>query len=201
MSKPVFKRLLSLLLVAVMIFSSMSITAFADETDETAINSVQNGENAENGDSAADGDNSTEQEPEAPVSSDLPDAEAEENAEEQPIPEDELSEDDSQEAVPTSDEFVSETHTVFRHTEQTLAPGVTNYTNYAYANDGKQMVYYVTTADLTRDDVVAQVAYKDMQNDVYGMDKLSNMVASANEKYSDPENPKFMREYYNGVTP
>ena len=99
-----------------------------------------------------------------------------------------------------STDFVSETHTVFRHTEQTLAPGVTNYTNYAYANDGKQMVYYVTTADLTRDDVVAQVAYKDMQNDVYGMDKLSNMVACANEKYSDPENPQFISEYYTVVS-
>ena len=97
-------------------------------------------------------------------------------------------------------DYQSETHTVFKHTEQTLAPGVTNYTNYAYAKDGKQMVYYVTTADLTRDDVVAQVAYKDMQNDVYGMDKLSNMVACANEKYSDPQNPQFISEYYTVVS-
>ena len=97
-------------------------------------------------------------------------------------------------------DYQSETHTVFKHTEQTLAPGVTNYTNYAYSNDGKQMVYYVTTADLTRDDVVAQVAYKDMQNDVYGMDKLSNMVACANQKYSDPSNPQFISEYYSVVS-
>ncbi|MDD7602495.1 MAG: phosphodiester glycosidase family protein [Firmicutes bacterium] len=97
-------------------------------------------------------------------------------------------------------DYQSETHTVFKHTEQTLAPGVTNYTNYAYSNDGKQMVYYVTTADLTRDDVVAQVAYKDMQNEVYGMDKLSNMVACANEKYSDPTNPQFISEYYSVVS-
>ena len=97
-------------------------------------------------------------------------------------------------------DYQSETHTVFKHTEQTLAPGVTNYTNYAYSKDGKQMVYYVTTADLTRDDVVAQVAYKDMQNDVYGMEKLSNMVACANEKYSDPENPQFISEYYTVVS-
>ena len=97
-------------------------------------------------------------------------------------------------------DYVSETHDVFKHTEQTLAPGVTNYTNYAYAKDGKQMVYYVTTADLTRDDVIAQVAYKDMQNDEYGMDKLSNMVACANAKYSDPTNPQFISEYYTVVS-
>ena len=97
-------------------------------------------------------------------------------------------------------DYESETHTVFKHTEQTLAPGVTNYTNYAYSKDGKQMVYYVTTADLTRDDVVAQVAYKDMQNENYGMDKLSNMVACANKKYSDPNNEQFISEYYTVVS-
>ena len=97
-------------------------------------------------------------------------------------------------------DYQSETHTVFKHTEQTLAPGVTNYTNYAYSSDGKQMVYYVTTADLTRDDVVAQVAYKDMQNDVYGMDKLSNMVACANEKYTNPNDPLYISDYYTVVS-
>ncbi len=96
--------------------------------------------------------------------------------------------------------FESETHTVFKHTEQTLAPGVTNYTNYAYSKDGKQMVYYVTTADLNRDDVVAQVAYRDMQNEVYGMEKLANMVSCANEKYSDPENSQYISDYYNVVS-
>lgn len=43
-------------------------------------------------------------------------------------------------------DFVSETHDVFKHTESTLAPGVEQYVNYAYAKDGKQMVYYVATA-------------------------------------------------------
>ena len=96
--------------------------------------------------------------------------------------------------------FESETHTVFKHTEQTLAPGVTNYTNYAYSKDGKQMVYYVTTADLNRDDVVAQVAYKDMQNEVYGMEKLANMVSCANAKYSNPEDSQYISDYYKVVS-
>lgn len=97
-------------------------------------------------------------------------------------------------------EYESETHTVFLHTEQTLAPGITQYTNYAYMNDGQQVVYYVTKTDLSRDDVVAQVAYKDMQCDVYGLDKLSNMVACANAKYSDPSNPEFISENYKVVS-
>ena len=97
-------------------------------------------------------------------------------------------------------DYTSETHTVFRHTEQTLAPGIEQYTNYAYLNDGEQVVYYVTISDLSRDDVVAQVAYKDMQCDEYGLDKLSNMVAVANQKYADPTNPEFISENYKVVS-
>ena len=38
--------------------------------------------------------------------------------------------------------FQSPTHTVFKHTEQTLAPGVEQYTNYAYTTaDGKQHIH------------------------------------------------------------
>ena len=60
--------------------------------------------------------------------------------------------------------FVSETHDVFSHTESVIAPGVTQSINYAYAKDGKQMVYYVLTADVTRDDVVVQTSYKDQMS-------------------------------------
>lgn len=67
--------------------------------------------------------------------------------------------------------FVSETHDVFQHTESTLVPGVEQYTNYAYAKDGKQMVYYVATADISRDDVVVQTSYlKQHENGVMGID-------------------------------
>ena len=44
-------------------------------------------------------------------------------------------------------DYQSETHRVFRHTEQTLAPGVEYYNNYAYYNDGEQVVYYAAVAD------------------------------------------------------
>lgn len=96
--------------------------------------------------------------------------------------------------------FVSETHDVFQHTESTLAPGVEQYTNYAYAKDGKQMVYYVATADISRDDVVVQTSYlKQHENGVMGMDKLTNQIAYANQKYSDPSDPQYISEYYNVV--
>ena len=98
-------------------------------------------------------------------------------------------------------DYESATHSVFKHTEQTLAPGVTQYTNYAYTTaDGKQMVYYVTTADVNRDDVIMQISYKGMQHDTLGMEKLAQTVQTANEKYSDSQNPEFISEYYNVVS-
>lgn len=97
-------------------------------------------------------------------------------------------------------DFVSETHDVFKSTSSTLAPGVDQYINYAYAKDGKQMVYYVATADITRDDVVIQSSYlKQHENGVMGMDKLTNQIAYANQKYSNPEDSQFISEYYNVV--
>lgn len=90
-------------------------------------------------------------------------------------------------ATQTENAFVSETHDVFSHTESTIAPGVTQYINYAYAKaDGKQMVYYVATVDVTRDDVVLQTSYKDQYvNQEFGMEKLTTQMAYADELYTD----------------
>ena len=97
-------------------------------------------------------------------------------------------------------DYHADTHTVFRHTEQTLAPGVEQYTNYAYATDGEQNVYFVTTADISRDDVIVQTSYMDQYRDKkLGMSKLTDQVASANAYYSDPSSPQFVSEYYNVV--
>ena len=96
--------------------------------------------------------------------------------------------------------FESETHTVFRHTEQTLAPGVEYYNNYAYLNDGEQIVYYVAIADVSRDDVVVQTSYLNQYKDQQpGMSKLTEQIAFANEYYTDPENPLFLGENYTVV--
>lgn len=83
--------------------------------------------------------------------------------------------------------FVSETHDVFSRIKSTIAPGVTQDIVYAYAKDGKQMVYYVATVDVSRDDVVIQTGYKDQYDNGYGMAKLTEQMAYANTVYSDPE--------------
>lgn len=98
-----------------------------------------------------------------------------------------------------STDFVSETHTVFKHTESTLAPGVEQYINYAYSSDGKQMVYYVATADISRDDVIVQTSYKEQHDNGLGMEKLTNQIAYANEKYTNPEDEQYISDYYTVV--
>ncbi|MGM9642823.1 MAG: leucine-rich repeat protein [Eubacteriales bacterium] len=99
-----------------------------------------------------------------------------------------------------TESFQSETHDVFKHTESTLAPGIEQSINYAYAKDGKQMVYYVATADIARDDVVVQTSYyKQHEGGVLGMEKLTNQMAYATRKYSNPEDELFISEYYTAV--
>ena len=96
-------------------------------------------------------------------------------------------------------QFVSDTHDVFRHTTQTLAPGVEYYNNYAYLKDGEQIVYYAAVADINRDDVVVQGGYWNEQTEQYGMAKLTEQVAAANAKFSDPNNEDFISENYTVV--
>ena len=104
-------------------------------------------------------------------------------------------------AAQSDEEFVSETHTVFSRTSSTIAPGVTQDICYAYAKaDNKQMVYYVATADLSRDDVIVQTSYKDQYvNQEFGMEKLTAQMAYADALYTDETSDRFISEYYKVV--
>ena len=103
-------------------------------------------------------------------------------------------------AMAADNEFVSQTHDRFSTTTSTIAPGVTQSVNYAYSKDGKQMVYYVATADVTRDDVIVQTSYKDQYvNKQFGMEKLTTQIAYADQLYSNPANEQFISEYYKVV--
>ncbi len=96
--------------------------------------------------------------------------------------------------------YQSTTHTVFKHTESTLAPGITQDIFHAYqTSDGAQNIYYVFTADINRDDVLVQGSYKDAQVSDWGMQRLTEQMAAANAKYSDPSNPEFISEYYTAI--
>ena len=103
-------------------------------------------------------------------------------------------------ALASDTDFVSETHTRFSTTESIIAPGVTQSINYAYSKDGKQMVYYVATADVSREDVVVQTSYyKQHENGVLGMSTVTDQMSYAQTKYSDADDEHFISEYYTPV--
>ncbi len=95
--------------------------------------------------------------------------------------------------------FVSETHDVFKRTQSTIAPGVTQDIVFAYAKDGKQMAYYVATADINRDDVAVYANYKDNQCAEFGMQKLTEQMAAAEKRNTTDETAPNYNPYYTVV--
>ncbi len=80
-------------------------------------------------------------------------------------------------------------YTVFSTTSSVLAPGISQDIKYAMSADGKQMVYYVATVDVTRDDVTIKANYKD--NDPskgWGMQRVEDQVAAMVKNNKHVEN-------------
>ena len=96
-------------------------------------------------------------------------------------------------------DFVSETHDLFSTTTSTIAPGVTQSINYAYAKDGEQMVYFVAKADINRDDVRVQTTYKNANPTEFGMQILREQMDAAKKKHSDPNDADNYIPYYTPV--
>ena len=77
--------------------------------------------------------------------------------------------------------------------ESTLANGVTQDLYTVYDKNGDQVKMFVTTADMSVDSVKVFTSYKDMDPTNYGMSKLTEQVASFNEKAAAGD------EYYQGT--
>ena len=69
-------------------------------------------------------------------------------------------------------------YTIFSSQTSTLAPGITQDIKYATTSDGKQMVYYIATADITRDDVHVFANYNN--NDPGAGWAMSRVIDQAN---------------------
>ncbi len=85
-----------------------------------------------------------------------------------------------------------------------LAPGITQQIKMANSKiDGKQMVYYLVTADVTRDDVHVYTNYKDATppdpdtdwDKVNNMQRVLDQANAAQAKYGDPESPEYIENY------
>ncbi|MBR6740976.1 MAG: phosphodiester glycosidase family protein [Clostridia bacterium] len=77
-------------------------------------------------------------------------------------------------------------YSIFSSTESILAPGITQKINYAVTTDNKQIVYYVATVDVTRDDVTIMVNYKD--NDPskgWGTQRVEDQATALVNKYKN----------------
>ena len=91
-------------------------------------------------------------------------------------------------------------YSVFSSDTTTVAPGVTQTINYALTKDDKQIVYYIATADISRDDVSIFANYH--ANDPsqgWAMSRVSDQMAAAQKRHSDPSDAANYVEHYNAV--
>ena len=84
---------------------------------------------------------------------------------------------------------------VFNSTSSTLAPGVTQEINYATSSDGKQMVYFLATADITRDDLTVYANYGRNDPTKWAMVRVLDQANAAQEKYGNPESEYYIPNY------
>ncbi len=85
---------------------------------------------------------------------------------------------------------------VFSTTTSTLAPGITQDIKQATTKDNKQMVYYLATADLTRNDVNIYANYNN--NDPaagWAMQRVIEQANAAQRKYGDPTSEHYIENY------
>ncbi len=90
-------------------------------------------------------------------------------------------------------------YTVFSTSKQKLAPGVTQTIKYATTADNKQLVYYIASADVTRDDVMVQANYNNYDPTSWGMSRVSDMLKAAKEKHTNPDDPDNYIENYDPI--
>ena len=95
-------------------------------------------------------------------------------------------------------------YSVFSSEYSVLAPGITQKVNYAQTVDGKQIVYYVATVDVTRPDVDLLVNYNNNKAPVgsnIGMQSVANQTAALLENYRNmtDENGNKVYENFNAI--
>ncbi len=83
----------------------------------------------------------------------------------------------------------------FNTTTSILAPGVTQEINYATSVDGKQMIYYLATADLTRDDVDVYANYNNNDPTEWAMSRVLDQANAAQQKYGNPDSEHYIENY------
>ena len=86
-------------------------------------------------------------------------------------------------------------YSVFETESSTLAPGITQEISKATTADGKQIVYYIATADINSDYVNVYANYKDNDPTSWGMARVLDQANAAQAKYGDPESEYYIPNY------
>ena len=91
-------------------------------------------------------------------------------------------------------------YSVFSSDTTTVVPGVTQTINYALTKDDKQIVYYIATVDISRDDVNVYANYHANDPSLgWAMSRVSDQMAAAQKRHSDPSDTANYVEHYNAV--
>ena len=90
-------------------------------------------------------------------------------------------------------------YSVYSSETSTLAPGVTQTLRSATSRDGKTLVYYIATADVTRSDVNVYANYKDNIGTPWGMARVQDQMEAARARHSDPSRPDLYIPNYTPV--
>ena len=94
-----------------------------------------------------------------------------------------------------SEKESNELYSVFSSKESTIAPGVTQQIKTATTADNKQLVYYIATADISREDVMVQANYKDNQGAAWGMQRVQDQMEAAKANHDDPSDERYIPNY------
>ncbi len=86
-------------------------------------------------------------------------------------------------------------YTEFESETSILAPGITQELKKATSADNKQMVYYIATADITRDDVQVFANYHNNDPTEWQASRVMDQANAAQEKYGNPESEHYIKNY------
>ena len=84
---------------------------------------------------------------------------------------------------------------VFSSKTSTLAPGVTQEIKMAQTQDDRQIVYYIATADVSRDDVDVYANYGDNDGSQIKMVRVTDQMKAAEKNHSDPNSDRYIPNY------
>ena len=91
-------------------------------------------------------------------------------------------------------------YTVFDSETKILAPGISQQISYATNADGKQIVFYIATADVNREDVGLWVNYYSRnpgtpENPEWKNNSVPSSAQNAQDRYGDPSSPDYIQNF------